>query len=173
MSSSGRRPPARRQGAQTSTRRARAAARPPRRSLFGFDRRRRRARGAGSSEAGNRDAIRTGVGRRALVPALMFAVAIVGVLSLAVVPTRTYLERRSEISEAEAQLARLVSANEADAERIAALGSDAELERVARRNFRLALPGEEVYRVLPPEVDSGAVPSGWPFDHLARRLADG
>lgn len=107
------------------------------------------------------------------MPALVFSVAVVGVLSLAVVPTRTYLERRSEIAEAEAQLARLVSANEADAARIAALDSDAELERVARRDFRLALPGEEVYRVLPPVIDPGAVPSGWPFDHLARRPAGG
>ena len=103
----------------------------------------------------------------------MIAVAIVGVLSLAVVPTRTYLERRGEIAEAETRLAQLVSTNEADTARIAALESDAELERVARRDFRLALPGEEVYRVLPPVVDPASVPEGWPFDGLARRLADG
>lgn len=173
MSNAGRRPPARRQGAQTPTRRARTATPPPRRSLFGFDRRRRRARAGAGAEARTRTTAGSGVGRRALVPSLVFAVAIVGVLSLAVVPTRTYLERRSEISEAEAQLAQLVSANEADAARIAALNSDAELERVARRDFRLALPGEEVYRVLPPVIDPGTVPSGWPFDHLARRPADG
>lgn len=103
----------------------------------------------------------------------MIAVAIVGVLSLAVVPTRTYLERRGEIAEAETRLAQLVSTNEADTARIAALESDAELERVARRDFRLALPGEEVYRVLPPVVAPASVPEGWPFDGLARRLADG
>ena len=107
------------------------------------------------------------------LPALVAAVVVVGVLSLAVVPTRTYLERQGEIAEAEARLTRLVSANDADSARIAALGTDAELERVARRDFRLALPGEEVYRVLPPAIDPASVPTGWPFAGLARRLADG
>ena len=107
------------------------------------------------------------------LPALLVSVAMVGVLSLGFVPPRTYLERRSEIAEAEAQLVELVAANEADAARIAALDTDAELERVARRDFRLALPGEEVYRVLPPAVDPTTLPSGWPFDALARQLVDG
>lgn len=110
--------------------------------------------------------------RRVALPALVLAVVTLGVLSLAVVPTRTYLERRGDIAEAEMQLAQLVSANEADAARIAALDTDEELERVARRNFRLALPGEEVYRVLPPVVDPAKVPSGWPFDGLLRQLAE-
>ena len=107
------------------------------------------------------------------LPTLAVTLVVVGVLSLAVVPTRTYLERRGEIVEAERQLAQLTAANETDAARIAALDTDAELERVARRDFRLALPGEEVYRVLPPVLDPSSVPSGWPFDDLARPTAGG
>ena len=161
MTTSSRRPPAR-SGATRTPRRAPApAASPPRRSLFGFDSWRRRRRRA-AQQRGDTGSRRPALLRWVTLPTLAVTLVVVGVLSLAVVPTRTYLERRGEIVEAERQLAQLTAANETDAARIAALDTDAELERVARRDFRLALPGEEVYRVLPPVLDPSSVPSGWP-----------
>lgn len=127
--------------------------------MFGFDRRRRGAPRPGAAP-----------GRRWMTPVAL-AVAVVGVLTLAIGPARAHLERTADIAAAEAELAELVAANRADAEAIAALDTDAELERVARNDYGLARPGEEIYVVLPPAVDPPMVPQGWPFTSVGLRLA--
>ena len=47
--------------------------------------------------------------------------------------------------------------------------SQAAGERVARRDFRLARPGEEIYQVLPAPLDPSVIPPGWPFTGRAPR----
>jgi cell division protein FtsB len=105
-----------------------------------------------------------------VVPAGL-AVLVMFVLSLAVVPTRTYFDQRGQIAHAEERLAELVDANARSAGRIAALDNDDELERRARQDLRLARPGEEVYTVLPPPPPPPLVPEGWPFGELPDRVA--
>jgi cell division protein FtsB len=127
--------------------------------MFGFDRRRRGSSGPAAPRS-----------RRWLIP-LLVGMAVAGVLTLAIGPARAHFERTADIAEAEAQLAELVATNRADAEAIAALDTDAELERQARNDYGLARPGEEIYVVLPPAADPPVVPQGWPFTSVGLRLA--
>ena len=90
---------------------------------------------------------------RALWPALV-SVALVGVLFLAVFPTRTYLTQRASTSAAEERLRVLREENTALEARIARLHRDGEIERIAREQYNLVRPGEEAYAVLPPPAST-------------------
>ena len=87
--------------------------------------------------------------RRAVWPVLV-TVVLVGVLFVAVFPTRTWLAQQRSIAEAEEQLDVLDEQNGILEERIAALHDDEEIERLAREQYNLVRPGEEAYAVLPP-----------------------
>jgi cell division protein FtsB len=85
--------------------------------------------------------------------ALPVLVALVGsttlVIGLAILPARTWLSQRSSQTEAEARVERLeAEVAQLDA-RLEMLSTDAEIERLARKNFDLVYPGEESYRILP------------------------
>lgn len=108
--------------------------------------------------------------RRMITPVLL-AVAVVAAVSILVVPVRSHMSRTAEIGAAEELLTDLVATNEADSARLSALRTDDEVERVARRDFGLAKPGEEIYHVLAPPADPPRVPDGWPFNYLGLRLA--
>jgi cell division protein FtsB len=101
----------------------------------------------------------------------VFVAMVMALGSLAVAPARAWWDQQAQIAEAESRLSDLDAAVQANAARLVALDSDAELERLARRDFGLAKPGEEVYVVLPPPADLLQVPQGWPFDQVALRLA--
>jgi len=84
---------------------------------------------------------------------LVAFVIFIGVLFGAVYPTRTYLAQRRDLRAANQKLALFKEQNahlEAEAKR---LGSDAEIERIARARFNLVKPGEEAYAVVavPPK----------------------
>jgi len=107
--------------------------------------------------------------RRILLPAFLVVVT-AAVLVVGVLPTRTYLDKRAEVGAAELQLAELEQSNtqaQAQAER---LDTDAEIERVARRDYGMANPGEEIYVVLPPPAEPVEIPTGWPFSKLHTQL---
>ncbi len=87
-----------------------------------------------------------------MAPAIL-AVLTIGVLILGAFPTRTLLDQRNTAADAEAQLAELDAANEAARQEADALRTDAVIERLARQEFGLAKPGEELYHVLPPAQD--------------------
>ncbi|MGI8757840.1 MAG: FtsB family cell division protein [Acidimicrobiales bacterium] len=76
-------------------------------------------------------------------------VAFVGVLFVAVFPTRTYLAQRASTGAAEEQLAVLGEQNSLLEERAHLLNDDAEIERLAREEYYLVRPGEEAYALLP------------------------
>ena len=107
--------------------------------------------------------------RSALWP-LLLVVTVVGVLFIAVFPTRTYLAQRSATDRAEEKLAVLTEQNEALAARVAALDTDEEIERLAREQYNLVLPGEEAFAILPLPPAPIEVPDAWSFDALAREL---
>ena len=93
--------------------------------------------------------------RRAVWPVLL-VVLLVGVLFVAVFPTRTWIAQKNDTKAAERQLQVLDEQNTKLEARSKALQTDAEIERLAREQYNLVRPGEEAYALLPaPEVAPG------------------
>lgn len=103
--------------------------------------------------------------RRWLSPLLWVTAAVValGVLSVTVFPTRTWLDQRRALAETAAELDELGAERAALEHRIDALDTDEEIELIARSQFGLVLPGEEAYGVLPPPQTPVDLPTIWPF----------
>jgi len=66
-----------------------------------------------------------------------------------VFPTRSYLAQRHRIDSTRNDVAVLREQNAKLAAESQRLGSKEEIERMAREQFGMAYPGEQVYRVLP------------------------
>ncbi|MDP9404873.1 MAG: septum formation initiator family protein [Actinomycetota bacterium] len=77
------------------------------------------------------------------------SVVLIGVLFVAVFPTRTYLAQRRSIETAERRVMVLSTENDKLASRVQRLNTDAEIERLAREQYNLVRPGEEAYAILP------------------------
>jgi cell division protein FtsB len=107
---------------------------------------------------------------RLLLPVIGSLVA-VGILFVGIFPTRALLEQRRELSRAEASLAFIEARNDELEQRVEALGTDAEVERIAREQYNLGRPGEEVYAILPAPPAPPAVPDAWPFRGLHDAVA--
>jgi cell division protein FtsB len=113
-------------------------------------------------------------GRAGLVFA---ALALVGVLALAVFPTEALLAQRRDRRQLDAQVAELAAQNAALRDRTAQLNTDAEIERLARQ-YNLVKPGEEAYFILPQpggttalaQPDAPAAPPAKPSPSLWERL---
>ena len=90
---------------------------------------------------------------RRLVPFVVL-IGIVGLLFVAVFPTRTWLAQKSDREAAVAQLELLEEQNAILASRVEALQSDEEIERLAREQYNLVRPGEEAYALLPAPSSS-------------------
>jgi hypothetical protein len=93
-------------------------------------------------------------------------VAVLGALAIGLFPTQTFLDQRSDTTEAEQRLAVLQAQNEAFEARIDRLGTREEIERLAREQYSLAFPGEEAYAVLPAPLPPLELPEVWPFGPL-------
>jgi cell division protein FtsB len=115
---------------------------------------------------------RAGLGRtaRRLVAPAVLAVLTLGVLMLGAFPTRTLLDQRSAAATAEARLQELEEANAAAQQEADALRTDAVVEQIARDEYGLARPGDELYHVLPAPQDPVRVPDAWPFNALGTTL---
>jgi cell division protein FtsB len=100
---------------------------------------------------------------RRLLWTALFAVTVLAVFVLGVFPTRQYLDQRAATNRRGAELAQLQAENAKLQSQIDALGTDAEIERMARSDYSLVYPGEETYAVLPPPTTASGVPSVWPF----------
>ena len=79
---------------------------------------------------------------------LFAALALLGVLALAVFPATAWLDQRENRKELAAQLATLTEQNRVLEDRAAQLSSNEEIERLARQ-YNLIKPGEEAYFILP------------------------
>jgi cell division protein FtsB len=88
------------------------------------------------------------VAKRVVGPALVVLV-LVGILFVAVLPTRTLLQQRRDTKAATAELRELRERNEALEERAQRLRDPREIEQLAREQYGLVRPGEEPYVVLP------------------------
>ncbi len=89
-----------------------------------------------------------------------------GVLAVAVFPTSTYLDQRSDTSESEQRLEVLRTQNEAYEAQIARLQTAEEIERIAREQYNLVFPGEEAYAILPAPLPDLDLPPVWPFGEM-------
>ena len=81
---------------------------------------------------------------------LVATVVVVGLVFLAVFPTRTYLSQRRDLANTQRRLAVLSGQNRELSGRVARLNTDAEIERLAREQYNLVRPGEEAFAILPP-----------------------
>ena len=93
-----------------------------------------------------------------------------GLALLLVFPTRAWLDQRAETRATEQRLATLQAANGALQARVTALQTPEEIERVAREQYNLSRPGEQVYSVLPAGLPDG-LPPGWPFGLVGEIVA--
>lgn len=80
---------------------------------------------------------------------VVVSVVVVGVLFLAVFPTRTYLSQRRDLAATARRVAVLSAQNAELAARVQRLNTDEEIERLAREQYDLVRPGEEAYAILP------------------------
>jgi cell division protein FtsB len=102
---------------------------------------------------------------------LLASLTVVGLLFIGVYPMRTFLAQRTSLSNATHQLDVLRDQNQQLDERIQALTTDAEVEKLARERYNLVRPGEEAYAILPAPPPPIELPAVWPFTGLAQRLA--
>ena len=92
--------------------------------------------------------------------------AVLGALAVGLFPTQTFLDQRSATAEAQQRLAVLRAQNEAFEARLERLGTEDEIERLAREQYNLVYPGEEAYAVLPAPLPPLDLPEVWPFGPL-------
>ena len=98
--------------------------------------------------------------------AVVVLVMAVGVLFVAVFPTRTWLAQRQDLAATERRVTVLSDQNVRLAARVQRLNTDAEIERLAREQYNLVRPGEEAYAILPappaprPRPTPSAAPEG-------------
>ena len=101
----------------------------------------------------------------------VMGVIMVGVLLLAVLPTRAWFAQRRQLASSEQRLAVLKAENQKLAGQLAALRNPAEVQRVARDQFNLVKPGEQVVNVLPlPALSTAVLPDEWPYS-VVRSIA--
>jgi cell division protein FtsB len=93
---------------------------------------------------------------RRTVVLLAAAGATLAVLVLVVFPTRSYLKERGDTNSATHQLKSLDAQNRQLTDQIGRLNTDAEIERLARKDYGLVKPGEEAYAILPGALAKGA-----------------
>ncbi|MDQ6798492.1 MAG: septum formation initiator family protein [Actinomycetota bacterium] len=80
----------------------------------------------------------------------MAVLGLVGVLMLAVFPARALVAQHAERRQVAARIADLDNRNRSLEGRVGALGTDAEIERLARQNYNLVRPNEEVFDIVVP-----------------------
>ena len=97
---------------------------------------------------------------------LVVSIAAVAALFVGVFPTRAFLTQRRDIANAEAELRTIEATNAELEDRVEALGTNAEIERIAREQYNLVFPGEEAYAILPAPPPPMPVPDAWPFRGL-------
>jgi cell division protein FtsB len=101
--------------------------------------------------------------RRSRLVAVGAAIALLGFTGLLVLPAaRTWLNQRDQRASDQRKLAFIAAENAKLEDRISALQTPDEIERVAREQYNYAYPGEQVVSVLPPPTP-GPLPSTWPY----------
>lgn len=80
---------------------------------------------------------------------VLLTVFSVAFLFVFVFPTRSYLSQARQVSDAQKDLAILRQQNHTLANEATKLKSTAEIERIARERYNMALPGERLFEIVP------------------------
>jgi cell division protein FtsL len=86
------------------------------------------------------------------------ALALVTICFVFVFPTRAYLAQRRQVSHAEHDLKVLRRQNDRLQQQAVELQTPAAIQRMAREQFHLAFPGEQVYQAVPGATTPTAGP---------------
>lgn len=81
------------------------------------------------------------------------SLALVAMMFLFVFPTRSYLAQKRQIGKAAHAVKVLEAQNEVLARQAHRLKSKSEIERLAREQFNMVLPGEQAYNVVETQVN--------------------
>lgn len=100
--------------------------------------------------------------RRLVVVAVAVSSATAALL-LGVVPFQGWLEQRDRNTSLLIEIEGIEASNEGDEARIDALGTDEEIERLAREEYGLVRPDEEAYAVQSGSRAELDIPDVWPF----------
>ncbi len=93
--------------------------------------------------------------RRARAWLLVSVTALLGVVLLAGFPARAWIAQRHERERTAATLRDLAAQNRRLEDRARLLQTDAEIERLARKDYNLVRPGEEAFAILPRPGPAG------------------
>ena len=99
--------------------------------------------------------------RRARAWLLVSVLALLGVLLLAGFPARAWVAQRHEREKVAAALDEMAAQNRRLEDQARLLQTDAEIERLARRDYNLVRPGEEPFAIL-PSASPAPAPVGTP-----------
>jgi cell division protein FtsL len=99
----------------------------------------------------------------------LFTVAAVGYIMF--VPARNYLDQQSATRDAERELEQLDAEIAELEQRQVDLTDPDHIAEVAREDFGLGRPDEQVFAVLPAPPAPLPIPTGWPFDSLRAAAA--
>lgn len=101
--------------------------------------------------------------RRNRIPVVLGAVFALAVIGTSF-PFSTLLSQHRELSAEAAQLRQVQSDNRLLAEQDRQLSSSAEVDRLAREEYQLVLPGQTLFDVLPPSGTPASTTQGDPAD---------
>jgi cell division protein FtsB len=87
--------------------------------------------------------------RRARAWLLVSVLALLGVLLLAGFPARAWVAQRHERETVAAAVSEMAAQNRRLEDQARLLQTDAEIERLARKDYNLVRPGEEPFAILP------------------------
>lgn len=94
--------------------------------------------------------------RGAVVYLVLASLLVIALLFVFVFPTRSYLTQRHDLAQAETRLELLRSQRKQLDREAKKLGTDAEIERLAREKYHLVKPGEQAYVVIPSDPTTTA-----------------
>lgn len=78
------------------------------------------------------------------------SLALIAIMFLFVFPTRSYLAQQRQVRTARRSVEILKTQNKKLAHEARQLQTPSEIERLARAEFNMVLPGEQAYNVVPP-----------------------
>ncbi len=101
----------------------------------------------------------------------LLALVVAGLGLLAVLPTRAWLDQRSQMKDKTQQLAALQARNAKLTDQLGHLQAPEAVDEVAREKLGLVRPDEKALAVLPaPKLTLAALPAQWPYN-LLQQLA--
>jgi len=86
---------------------------------------------------------------RRLVWPLVVVLTLAGMVFVFFLPARTLVQQRADLAAAETRIRVLSTQSAKLSSQVGRLHSQAEIERLAREQYGLVMPGEEAYAILP------------------------